>query len=285
MVDNSEKLQKVMARLGLGSRREIERWIEAGRVSVNGKIVTVGERVTANDKIRLDGKLLHTDVHGSVRRRVLIYHKQEGEVCTAKDEQGRPTVFERLPALKVGRWVMVGRLDINTSGLLLFTTDGELANRLMHPSHEMEREYSCRVMGDITEGMLQALRNGVMLEDGAAHFDKIIPKGGEGINKWFNVVLKEGRNREVRRLWESQEGLQVSRLIRIRYGDVELPRRLPRGAWQEMETSEANALAKSVELPAEATRHEFRTSHRRQRVLSKIKQHHRQARRTKKPRK
>jgi 23S rRNA pseudouridine2605 synthase len=168
-------------------------------------------------------------------------------VCTRHDPEGRPTVFDRLPRIKDSRWVAVGRLDVNTSGLLLFTTDGELANRLMHPSHEVEREYAVRVFGEVTEGMLQKLRRGVQLEDGPAKFDKITAGGGEGLNQWFNVTLCEGRNREVRRLWESLE-VQVSRLMRIRYGDIKLDKTLPRGGWAELELPQVNYLRKMVGL-------------------------------------
>lgn len=206
----SEKLQKVLARAGQGSRREMEALITAGRVSVDGKVATLGDRVEVNAVIRVDGHQVKTRAAEEQICRVLAYHKPEGEMCTRHDPEGRPTVFDRLPKMDGARWIAVGRLDVNTSGLLLFTTDGELANRLMHPSHEVEREYAVRVFGEITEAMLQRLRKGVQLEDGMAKFNKIKPAGGEGLNQWFNVTLTEGRNREVRRLWESQE-VQVSR--------------------------------------------------------------------------
>jgi len=245
----SEKLQKVLARAGLGSRREMEAAISAGRVSINGTVATLGERVSETDQLRFDGQPVRF-VAGQSICRVLAYHKPEGEVVTRKDPEGRTTVFDRLPPLKEARWVAIGRLDINTSGLLLFTTDGELANRLMHPSHEVEREYAVRVFGDVDEAMLQRLRRGVQLEDGMASFKKIMPTGGEGMNHWFNVILTEGRNREVRRLWESQE-VQVSRLIRTRYGEVRLPKGLPRGAWEELPLSQVNYLRKLVDLRPE----------------------------------
>lgn len=248
----SEKLQKVLANLGLGSRREAERWIADGRVSVNGQLVTLGERVEPQDEIRFDGNVVKREQTKSICR-VLIYNKPEGELCTRHDPEGRPTVFSRLPNIKNGRWITVGRLDINTSGLLLFSNDGELANRLMHPKHEVQREYAVRIFGEVDDRMLRRLKRGVKLEDGMAKFDKIKRRQGdsEAQNAWFDVVLKEGRNREVRRIWESQE-VKVSRLIRTRYGDVSLPKRLPQGAWVELELEELNALRKSVQLPPES---------------------------------
>ncbi|OIN09715.1 23S rRNA pseudouridine(2605) synthase RluB [Oceanisphaera psychrotolerans] len=246
----TEKLQKVLARAGKGSRREIETLISQGRVSVNGNVAHLGDRVTGSEQIRVDGHVVDTQPEGEIICRVLAYHKPEGEVSTRKDPEGRPTVFDRLPKLKGARWVAVGRLDVNTSGLLLFTTDGELANRLMHPRHEIDREYAVRVFGEVDEAMLQRLRKGVMLEDGMAKFDTIKYNGGEGMNHWFHVTLKEGRNREVRRLWESQ-GMQVSRLIRVRYGKIDLPRNLPRGGWAEMALEQVNYLRNEVGLTAE----------------------------------
>ena len=232
-----EKLQKALARLGLGSRRQMEDVIREGRVSVNGTVATIGDRVGQGDEIRVDGRLLRYTAENEKRRRILMYYKPEGEICSAHDPEGRPTVFERLPPLNHDRWVMVGRLDINSTGLLLFTNDGELAHRLMHPSNEIEREYAVRVMGEVTPEIILNLKRGVMLEDGMAQFDDIVEKGGEGINKWYQVKLKEGRNREVRRLFESQ-GLKVSRLLRIRYGSVSLPRELRTGRYLELDRRE-----------------------------------------------
>ncbi|WP_057831980.1 23S rRNA pseudouridine(2605) synthase RluB [Colwellia sp. TT2012] len=247
---DSEKVQKVLARAGKGSRREMEAMISAGRVSIDGNVAFLGDRITGSELIRLDGHHVKLTAKDEDICRVLMYNKPEGEMCTRKDPEGRPTVFDRLPKLETGRWVAVGRLDINTSGMLLFTTDGELANRLMHPSQKIEREYAVRVFGEIDEAMLQRLRAGVKLEDGQARFQKITYSGGEGRNHWFHVVLSEGRNREVRRLWESQE-VQVSRLIRVRYGDLEMQRQLPLGGWRELQLKEVNYYRKLVNLTPE----------------------------------
>ena len=199
-----EKLQKVLARMGLASRREIEAWITAGRVKVNGKDASLGQRVDLHDAIAIDGRVLRREEAAETVRRVLIYNKPDGEICTRDDPEGRPTVFDRLPRPKEGRWINIGRLDINTTGLLMFTTDGELANRLMHPSYQMDREYAVRVRGEVDEEMIERLKAGVMLEDGPAKFTDIKEApGGEGFNHWYHCVVMEGRNREVRRLWES----------------------------------------------------------------------------------
>ena len=246
----SEKLQKVLARAGKGSRREMETVISAGRVSVDGKVAYLGDRVEGTEQIRIDGHQVNLKDRAEEVCRVLIYNKPEGEMCTRKDPEGRATVFDRLPVLESERWVAVGRLDINTSGMLLFTTDGELASRLMHPSQSVEREYAVRVFGDVNEAMLQTLRAGVKLEDGPAKFENITYRGGEGRNHWFHVVLSEGRNREVRRLWESQD-VQVSRLIRVRYGDLEMKRQLPLGGWTELNLKDVNYYRKLVGLPLE----------------------------------
>lgn len=246
-----EKLQKVLARIGLGSRREIESWIEAGRISVNGQVASLGARVDSLDQILVDGRPVKRDIANEEARRVMLYNKPEGEVCTRDDPEGRPTVFDRLPRLKHGRWINIGRLDINTSGLLLFTTDGELANRLMHPSYQMDREYAVRVMGEVDEEMIERLKTGVMLDDGPARFTDIVTSGGEGINRWYHVCLMEGRNREVRRLWESQ-GVRVNRLKRVRFGPVFLGPELPVGRWREMKQNEIDALSQEVGLEAVA---------------------------------
>lgn len=241
----SEKLQKVLARAGLASRREIERWIEQGRISIDGKKAKLGDRVIGKEKIRVDGKMINLDQSTQAKTKILVYNKSEGEICSANDPEGRATVFQSLPSLRQGRWIMVGRLDINTSGLLLFTNDGELANRLMHPSYEIEREYAVRVKGNVDQQMLKNLQQGVELEDGLAKFSMINDAGGEGLNHWYHVVLKEGRNREVRRLWQSQD-ITVSRLIRIRYGDIVLPRSLKRGKWQYLDAEAVKQLKQSL---------------------------------------
>jgi 23S rRNA pseudouridine2605 synthase len=242
-----EKLQKVLARMGVGSRRDVEEWITQGRIKVNGAQATLGQRIGYNDAIALDGRLLRRE-EDEVVRRVLIYNKPEGEVCTRSDPEGRPTVFDRLPRPKSGRWINIGRLDINTTGLLMFTTDGELANRLMHPSYEMDREYAVRVRGEVTDEMLENLKNGVVLEDGPARFTDVkeAPQG-DGFNRWFHCVVMEGRNREVRRLWESQ-GLVVSRLKRVRFGPVFLTSDMSVGRWREMDQIEVDILAGEVGL-------------------------------------
>lgn len=240
----SEKIQKVLARVGLGSRRMMEEWIEAGRVSVNGSIAKLGDRIADGDDLRVDGRLIAFRTEEESIRRVLLYYKPEGEVCTRTDPQGRPTVFDNLPTLKQQRWVAIGRLDINSQGLMLFTTDGDLANRLMHPSSRIEREYAVRVHGEVTPEVLERLKTGVMLIDGEARFDEIIDAGGEGTNHWYHVILREGRKREVRRMWESQ-GVQVSRLIRVRYGNIQLPRNLKAGRYVELDKEMIDQLAES----------------------------------------
>ena len=244
--DKGQKLQKVLANLGLGSRRKMERWIEEGRVTVDGSVATLGDRVHAGQALRLDGKPLEVDAVEQVR--VLLYHKPVREVCSRDDPEGRKTVFERLPKLKSGRWISVGRLDFNTSGVLLFTTDGALANALMHPSSAIEREYLVRVMGRVDEPMLERLKKGVELDDGPARFSDIQEGGGDGINRFFYVVLMEGRNREVRRLWESQ-GTTVSRLKRVRYGEVFLPSKLKKGQWLELPQRDVDMIYQMAGLP------------------------------------
>ena len=247
----SEKLQKVLARAGHGSRRELEGLIKSGRVSVNGQVAKLGERLEdENSVIRIDGHTVSGKASEEVVCRVLAYYKPEGELCTRHDPEGRRTVFDRLPKIRGSRWISVGRLDANTSGLLLFTTDGELANRLMHPSRQVEREYLVRVFGEVTEQKVKNLVRGVELEDGMARFEDVVYAGGEGMNHTFYVAINEGRNREVRRLWESQE-TTVSRLKRVRYGDIYLDKKLPRGGWKELDLQEVNYLRELVELKPE----------------------------------
>ncbi|WP_154115687.1 23S rRNA pseudouridine(2605) synthase RluB [Vibrio cincinnatiensis] len=247
----SEKLQKVLARAGHGSRRELEALIRAGRVSVNGKVAVLGERLDdENAVVRIDGHAVSAKAQEEVICRVLAYYKPEGELCTRHDPEGRRTVFDRLPKIRGSRWISVGRLDANTSGLLLFTTDGELANRLMHPSRQVEREYLVRVFGEINEEKVRNLVRGVQLEDGLARFEDVVYAGGEGMNHTFYVVINEGRNREVRRLWESQD-TTVSRLKRVRYGDIFLDKKLPRGGWMELDLKQVNYLRELVELRPE----------------------------------
>jgi 23S rRNA pseudouridine2605 synthase len=222
----------MLALAGLGSRRDMEDWIAAGRVSLNGQVAAVGARVGSDDKVRVDGHEVKLKFERMLPR-VLLYNKVEGEIVSRDDPEHRATVFERLPRLRGAKWIAVGRLDFNTGGLLLFTTDGELANRLMHPSFEVDREYAVRVLGELTKEQADQMTRGIELEDGRAHFDQVRSTGGEGANKWYHVTLKEGKKREVRRMFEAM-GLTVSRLIRVGFGPVQLPARLKRGMWLEL---------------------------------------------------
>lgn len=249
-----EKLQKILAGAGLGSRREMERWITEGRISVNGDKATLGDRASRFDTVTVDGRPVKLDAYAAGIRRVIAYNKPEGEICTRSDKEGRPTVFDKLPNLKGERWISIGRLDLNTSGLLMFTTDGELASRLMHPSNTVEREYAVRVMGTVTPEKVKNLFEGVELEDGKARFTDIVDSGGTGINHWFHVCIQEGRNREVRRLWESQD-LKVSRLKRVRFGSLIIPDHLRQGQFQELEKQDIDALAALVDLPSAPSYH------------------------------
>ncbi len=243
----TEKLQKVLARAGFGSRREIERWIAEGRVSVDNQVATLGDRVSGEEKIKLDGRLLSMKTLQPQSTRVIAYHKGMGTVCSRSDPEYDKSVFDDFPKIHAGRWVLVGRLDVNTTGLLLATTDGELANRLMHPKYEIEREYAVRVYGEVKPETIDILLKGVELEDGMARFDSILQQGGEGRNLWFTVTLHEGRNREVRRLWESQ-GVQVNRLVRNSFGPVRMSRRLKKGECEELDESQISALYAAVDL-------------------------------------
>ena len=280
----SEKLHKVLAETGIGSRRSMEEAIKEGRVSVDGKVAAIGDRVEGTETIRVDGRIIKTGNQEKPICRVLMYNKPEGQMCTRMDPQGRPTVFDRLPQIASGRWIYVGRLDVNTSGLLLLTTDGALSNALTHPSHEMERVYAVRVFGEVTREHIQKLTSCVELEDGPAHFSKVEQGGGEGMNKWFYVTLREGRKREVRRLWEAL-GLRVSRLKRIRYACAELGN-LPEGGWRELNLKEVNALRKMAGLfpetrtvldpdaePATSTE-AYRERRQIQRAMSRYKEKH-----------
>lgn len=252
----SEKIQKVLANAGLASRRQIENWLREGRISVDGQIAKLGDRITDSAKVRVDGREVKLVKSASQKTRVLLYHKPEGEICTRSDPEGRPTIFDHLPLLRNGRWISVGRLDFNTSGVLLLTNDGELAHALMHPSKQIEREYAVRIQGDVTPAMLKTLKNGIDIDGQLACFEQIIDAGGEGTNHWYHVMLKEGRNRIVRKLFESQD-VMVSRLIRIRFGHITLPRHLKRGMWEELEKTAVHDLLNSVnaEAPPAAPQH------------------------------
>lgn len=229
----TQRLHKLLALAGLGSRRDMETLIASGRVTINGKTATVGAGVTQHDVVRVDSRPLKLPFEAELPQ-VLLYHKPEGEIVSQDDPEGRATVFEKLPKVKHGKWIAIGRLDMNTSGLLIFTTSGELANRFMHPRYEVEREYAVRIFGELSEGQMTQLTEGIELEDGPANFDSISAQGGEGANHWYQVVLREGRNREVRRLFEAFQ-LPVSRLMRVRFGPVNLPPRVKRGQMLKLE--------------------------------------------------
>ncbi|MCP3717206.1 23S rRNA pseudouridine(2605) synthase RluB [Paraburkholderia sp. CNPSo 3281] len=246
--DDAPKLHKVLADAGMGSRRDMEELIIAGRVSVNGEPAHIGQRILPTDQVRINGKPIKRKLQNKPPR-VLIYHKPTGEIVSHADPEGRPSVFDRLPSMKTAKWLAVGRLDFNTEGLLMLTTSGDLANRFMHPRYSVEREYAVRVVGELTEGNRQKLLKGVELEDGPASFLRIRDGGGEGTNHWYHVALAEGRNREVRRMFEAA-GLMVSRLIRTRHGPIALPKGLKRGRWEELEDNEVRALMAAVGLKA-----------------------------------
>ncbi len=240
-----ERLQKWLAGQGLGSRRHMESMIAAGRITVDGKVAEVGCKVSGDERIAVDGRLVRQPKNREFRAKAILYHKPPGEICSRSDPQGRPTVFDHLPHLAQGRWIGVGRLDFQTSGVLLLTNDGELANRLMHPSAGLAREYSVRVLGDVSAAMLKKLRRGLELDDGNAKFDSIEFAGGEGSNRWYTVVVSEGRNRLVRRLWEAA-GFRVSRLIRIRFGPMRLSRSLRAGKSRFLSSGELAGLYEAV---------------------------------------
>jgi len=241
----SERLQKLIANAGYGSRRWAERLIEQGRVSLNNHDVKLGDKAVLNDKVRIDGKLIDLKRYAETETKVLILNKQAGFICSTKDDKGRKSVFDLLP--KNSRWIMVGRLDLNTSGLLLFTNNGELANKLMHPSAQIDREYAVRVLGKVKEEHIKKLTNGVELEDGFAKFHKVTQGGGEGANRWYRVVIRDGRKREVRRLWEFFD-FKVSRLIRTRFGDIRLPDKLRSNQSEYLKPKQVQALLNSVNL-------------------------------------
>lgn len=250
----ADRLQKWLASIGVGSRREIEGWIAAGRVTVNGRPAVLGQKVSGAEQVAIDGRIVRgVPSRHRPRPRVLLYHKPVGEICTRSDPEGRRTVFDALPRLHGERWVLVGRLDVDTSGLLLFTTDGSLAHALMHPSREMQREYAVRVRGEPTAEGIRRLCSGVELEDGPGRFGEVRAEGGEGANRWYRVTVAEGRNRIVRRLWEAV-GCQVSRLIRIRFGPVTLPRHLPRGRFRELTGPALTELYESAGMAVPADR-------------------------------
>lgn len=237
-----ERLQKVLAQAGVGSRREMEEWIEAGRVTVNGEVATLGMRVHEGDLIKAGRRIVRVRAPEQTRTRVLLYHKQEGEIVSRDDPDKRASVFDKLPRIKGQKWIAIGRLDFNTCGLLIFTTSGELANRLMHPRFEVEREYAVRVQGEMTpEQMKQMVRQGIELDDGPVKFEMLADEGGEGFNHWYRLVLKEGRNRIVRRTFEAL-GLPVSRLMRVRFGIVNLPPRIKRGMVAELGEAEVQKI-------------------------------------------
>lgn len=247
-----EKIQKILARAGFGSRREMESWISQGRVRINGRQAALGDRASPDDKLIVDGKKVSAPGRKADHPRVLLYNKPEDEICSRKDPEGRRTVYDKLPLIKHGRWVAIGRLDINTSGLLLFTTDGELANRLMHPSSNIDREYAVRVRGEVADELLDNMKQGVMIDGHNCRFTDIQFFAGEGSNRWYHVVIMEGRNREVRRLWESQ-GVVVSRLKRVRYGPVFIPSRVRKGQFHELSDNDINLLYEAVGLREKKT--------------------------------
>ncbi len=254
VVSSGDRLQKYLASLGVSSRRKIEDWISQGKITVDGKVAQLGDRVTPTSQIKIDGRPIKTQPgksdpkypRGKNQQRVILYNKPEGEICTRSDPKKRPTVFRNLPIIKGGRWVAVGRLDINTRGMMLFTNDGELANHLMHPKLEIEREYLCRVYGQVDDDSMERLKQGIKIDDQVIRFHSIRRQQGERSNAWYSVVVKEGKYREVRRLWEAI-GCQLSRLSRIRYGKVALPRGIKLGDWIELTPETIERLAKNAD--------------------------------------
>ena len=241
----THKLQKLLAQKGLGSRREMETWIAAGKVLLNDEPAQLGDRAGLGDVVRIGKRVIRIHAEDELPK-VLLYHKPEGEIVSRHDPQGRPSVFDKLPYLRSSKWIAIGRLDFNTSGLLIFTSDGALANRLMHPRFEMEREYAVRILGELTDEQMKQLTSGIPLDDGEASFTYLAEQGGEGANHWYRVILKEGRNREVRRMFEAI-GITVSRLMRVRFGPINLPPRIKRGQWLELDEKETRRLLSLVE--------------------------------------
>ena len=244
----SQKLHKVLAQAGVGSRREMEEWIKEGKITVNGTVATIGDRVVPSDVIRIGRRVIRWSATNRVPR-VLLYHKPEGEIVSHDDPEGRASVFEKLPQIRGAKWLAVGRLDYNTSGLLIFTTSGELANRMMHPRFAVEREYAVRIVGELRPEQVRRLEQGIELSDGLANCLSVQDEGGEGTNHWYRIVLREGRNRVVRRLFEAL-GLTVSRLIRVRFGVVALPPRLKRGQVSPLAAAEVKELIDWLEVNA-----------------------------------
>ncbi len=247
MSDIRERIQKKLANSGFGSRREIEQWLKDGRIKIDGEVAQLGDTMLGTEKVEIDGKVLDRRSLSGVKTKVIVYHKPEGEICSRSDPEGRATVFQNLPKLNGARWISIGRLDINTSGVLLFTNNGELANRLMHPSSEIEREYAVRILGEVSDQMIAQLKKGVMLEDGIAKFSDVKRSGGAGANKWYHVVLQEGRNREVRRMWEALE-VRVSRLARVRFHDIKLLKSHLPGKSKFLSDTEVEALMSRVNI-------------------------------------
>jgi len=244
---NKERIQKALARQGLGSRRQVETWVSEGKIQLNGEVAKLGDHVKPGDTVMYSGRKIIIKSTDSKLPRVIAYHKPEGQVCSRSDPEGRPTIFENLPGLKHSRWVAIGRLDLNTSGLILLTDEGELANRLMHPSSQIQREYAVRTLGTASDEILRKLTHGVQLEDGLARFEDIVDSGGHGTNHWYHVVLMEGRNREVRRMWEAV-GLRVSRLMRVRFGPFILNKSQRPGKTKELTAKQVIELASMVDL-------------------------------------
>jgi 23S rRNA pseudouridine2605 synthase len=268
---SKERIQKALARQGLGSRRQIEAWIEKGEIQLNGEVSQIGDHVEAGDVVMHSGRKIVIKESDQTLPKVLMYHKPEGEVCSRNDPEGRPTIFEKLPGLKHSRWVAVGRLDLNTSGLILVTDNGDLANKLMHPSSQMQREYAVRVLGEVTDDMLKQLTTSVKLDDGPARFEEIVESGGEGANHWYHVVLMEGRNREVRRMWEAV-GVKVSRLMRVRYGNAVLTKSQRPGQTRQLHDKKVIELAEMVGMKFELPEVSNKPAHYSQKKSSKTSQ-------------